>query len=67
MKINVLKGKMRECGLTQAKAAEEIGISESRFNAKLNENSAVFNLNEAKKLKEILGLSDEQSGSIFLG
>ena len=67
MKINVLKGKLRECGLTQDKAAEEIGISKARFNYKINErDGAVFDIHEAQKLAQLLQLSNEEAASIFL-
>ena len=37
MQANMLKGKLTESGMTQEQAASRIGISLSRFNAKLNE------------------------------
>ena len=66
MNANALKGKIREEGMTQAKAASKIGISLSRFNAKLNNTSgAEFSLGEIKALKSLLDLSAKQTEQIF--
>lgn len=62
----MLKGKLTENGMTQANAAERIGISLSRFNAKLNETrGAEFSLGEVLALKNVLNLSPEQIDQIF--
>ena len=67
MNIDMLKGKIREHGMTQNDVAEKMGLSLSRFNAKLNETAgAEFSLGEAKALKRVLGLSPEQVDLIFL-
>ena len=66
MQANKLKGKLTENGMTQANAAERIGISLSRFNAKLNETrGAEFSLGEVLALKNVLNLSPEQIDQIF--
>lgn len=66
MNANALKGKIREKGMTQAKVASKIGISLSRFNAKLNNTSgAEFSLGEIKALKSLLDLSAGQTEQIF--
>ena len=66
MQANMLKGKLNENGMTQANAAERIGISLSRFNAKLNETrGAEFSLGEVLALKNVLNLSPEQIDQIF--
>lgn len=66
MQANMLKGKLAENGMTQAAAAEKIGISLSRFNAKLNETrGAEFSLGEVLTLKNVLNLSSEQIDQIF--
>lgn len=66
MQANMLKGKLTENGMTQANAAERIGISLSRFNAKLNETrGAEFSLGEVLALKNVLNLSLEQIDQIF--
>lgn len=66
MNINLLKGKMRENALTQEVMAAKMGISLSRFNAKLNERGgAEFSLGELQALKSILSLSSKQVDQIF--
>jgi len=67
MNSNILKGKMRECSLTQQEVADKIGVSLSRFNAKLNgTGGAEFSLGEAQALRRLLGLTVEQVDEIFL-
>lgn len=66
MNTNLLKGKLRELGLTQADAAAQLGVSLSRFNAKLNKREgAEFSLGELKALKVLLALTGEQVDQIF--
>lgn len=66
MKINMLKGAIRSKGLSQENAAEKMGISLSRFNAKLNERGgAEFGLSELRTLKSILNLSAKDVDEIF--
>ena len=68
MNANLLKGKMVEQGMTQEEVAKKIGISLSRFNAKLNETGgAEFSLGEAKSLIELFCLSPKQVDQIFFG
>lgn len=67
MKKDLLKGAIRARGMTQADAASRIGISLSRFNAKINETGgAELSLGEAKRLKELLGMSSAEFDQIFL-
>ena len=67
MQTNVLKGRMRERGLTQADIAKALGLSLSRLNAKLNETSgAEFSVGEATEIRKILDLSNYQCVAIFL-
>ena len=62
----LLKGKIREKGLTQGDVAEKIGLSLSRFNAKLNNtNGAQFSLCEVKAMKALLELNSDQVDQIF--
>lgn len=66
MNTNLLKGKMRENALTQEDMARKMGISLSRFNAKLNERGgAEFSLGELQTLKSILSLTSKQVDQIF--
>lgn len=67
MNKDLLKGTIRGCGMIQEDVAIKIGLSLSRFNAKINEtNGAEFTLGEAKALKQVLNLTSEQFDSIFL-
>lgn len=66
MNADLLKGKIRENAMTQETVAKSIGISLSRFNAKLNgTDGAEFSLGEAKALIDLFGLRPEQIDQIF--
>ena len=66
MNTNLLKGKMREKGLTQEAVAVRMGVSLSRFNAKLNERAgAEFSLGEVQTLRRMLDLTAKQTEQIF--
>ena len=66
MNVNLLKGKMREKGLTQQAVAVKIGVSLSRFNAKLNgRKGAEFSLGEVQALRRMLDLTAKQTDQIF--
>lgn len=66
MNTNLLKSELTKLGYTQAAAAQAIGISLSRFNAKLNNaDGAEFSLGEVRTMKDLFGLSSEQIDHIF--
>ena len=66
MNSDLIKGKIREHGMTQSDLAEQIGLSLSRFNAKLNETAgAEFSLGEVQAMVRILQLSKDQIEQIF--
>ncbi len=66
MNTNLLKSKLAEQGFTQTAAAQAIGISLSRFNAKLNNtDGAEFSLGEVRTMKNLFNLSSEQVDHIF--
>lgn len=66
MNSDILKGKMKEERMTQKDVAEAIGISLSRFNAKLNnKGDAEFSLGEIRSIKELLSLNPVQVDQIF--
>ena len=66
MNADMLKGKIRGMGLTQEAVAVKIGVSLSRFNAKINgTNGAEFSLGEVQTLKKILSLDMEEVDRIF--
>ena len=62
----MLKGKIREHNMTQEDVANKIGISLSRFNAKLNgTDNAEFSLGEVKRMVALFNLAPEQIDEIF--
>lgn len=66
MNSALLKGEIRARSMTQEDVASQIGISLSRFNAKLNNTGgAEFSLGEVRALKELLSLDAEQVDVIF--
>lgn len=66
MNGNLLKGKMKERALTQGEMAAKMGVSLSRFNAKLNgRGGAEFSLGELQTLKRTLALTSRQVDQIF--
>lgn len=66
MNKNLLKGKMREYAMTQEIVANKIGVSLSRFNAKLNETGgAEFSLGEVRLLRDIFNLDEQTFVQIF--
>lgn len=67
MNSNLIRAKMAELGLTQAATAAAMGISLSRFNAKLNgTGDAEFSLPDIIALKRVLNLDADQIDKIFL-
>ena len=65
MKINKLKAKMTETGLTQRDLAKKMQLSKNTINNKVN-GIVQFNLDEAKILAKLLQMSDEECIDIFL-
>ncbi len=66
MNANLFKGEMKKLGYRQADVAEKIGISLSRFNAKINgTQGAEFSLAEIRAIKSLFGFSAEQVDIIF--
>lgn len=67
MNGNLIRARMAELGMTQAETAKAMGISLSRFNAKLNgTNDAEFSLPDIIALKNVLGFSLQDIDDIFL-
>lgn len=65
MNANKLKGKIIEKGLTMTKAAEMMGIHKTSLYRKVNGHDRLT-VNDAVRLKEILGLSNMEALDIFL-
>lgn len=67
MNADLLKGVIRSHGKTQQDVSREIGLSLSRFNAKINNSGgAEFSLSEVRRLKLLFNLSPDQIDAIFL-
>lgn len=61
-----LKAKMKEYGDTQMDLAQVIGVSLSRFNAKINRaDGADFTLKEIRQIKHRYALNAEDVDEIF--
>lgn len=60
-----LKVAMLRRGLTQEKAAEALEICQGTLSGKIN-NKHQFKVSEIAKLRDLLGLSQEQMNDIFL-
>lgn len=66
MNTAALKGKIRANGKAQSDVAKEIGLSLSRFNAKLNcKDGAEFTLGEIKSLRNVLNIGMDETEVIF--
>ncbi len=66
MNADMLKGKIRENAMTQEDVAKHIGLSLSRFNAKLNETGgAEFSLREIQSIRNLFRFSPDQVDQIF--
>lgn len=59
-----LRGKIRECNLTQKQLAEDIGISKATLSAKLN-NQFAFTTNEMLAIGERLNIPKNELGDYF--
>ena len=68
MNVDMMKGAIRASGRTQRKLAQEIGLSTSRLNAKINgKRGAAFTVPEIKRIEALLELTPESTYQIFLG
>ncbi len=65
MNIDKLNGKIAENRMNREMLAEKLGINRSSIYRKLD-NADKITIGEAKKIKEILSLSDEEACEIFL-
>lgn len=66
MDLNKLKGKIVEKGWNVEILAEHIGVDRSSMYRKLN-NFEKITIGEAKRIAEVLELSNEDASYIFLG
>lgn len=66
MNVLALKGKITERGLSVTEFAEIIGVDRSSLYRKLN-NGEKITIGEAAKMKDALGLTNEEATRIFFG
>lgn len=64
MNYNTLRGRIRECGLTQKEVAARIGISEGQLNRKLAGEYA-FRQNEMESILNLLEVDMSELGRYF--
>ena len=68
MKVNIdkLRGKIAERGTTQEKVASQIPMNKSTFSRKMQSEGLEFSIGDMHQITEILQLSKEEAGEIFL-
>lgn len=66
MDVTMLKKKIGERGINVETLAEKIGIDRSTMYRKLNADISTT-VAEAVKIKDVLGLTNEEARSIFFG
>ena len=68
MRVDIarLRGKISECGMTQEKLAHAMSIDKSTLSRKMKSEALDFSVGEMHQIAEILGLSKEEAGEIFL-
>ena len=64
MDYSFLRGKIRECGLTQKEVAEQIGVSEGQLNRKLAGDFA-FRQDEMERIARVLKIDLIDLGKYF--
>lgn len=64
MNIPKLKGQMVERGLNVETLAAKIGVDKATLYRKLNA-SDKFTIGEAQRIKDVLGLSNDEASAIF--
>ena len=63
MNVQKLKGKIVENGMNVETFAKKIGVARTSIYRKLN--NSQFTIGEVRKIKETLGLSNEEAIAIF--
>lgn len=64
MNYNALRGRIRECGLTQKEVAARIGVSEGQLNRKLAGEFA-FRQDEMESILKLLDVDLSELGKYF--
>lgn len=65
MDLQMLKGKIVENGMNVETVAVKIGVDRSSLYRKLN-NFEKITIGEARRMKDVLGLTSEEASQIFL-
>ena len=64
--MNLLRGKIRENGLTQSDVAVKIGMDSSTFSRKVSSNGLKFTVGEMHSIANVLHLNNDECRDIFL-
>lgn len=64
--MNLLRGKIREHGLTQGDVATKLGMDSSTFSRKISSDGLKFTVGEMHSIADVLHLSSEECRDIFL-
>lgn len=64
--ITRLRGKIVECGMTQEKMAQKLGMNKSTLSRKMKSNAVAFSVGEMFQIAEILRLTNREAAEIFL-
>lgn len=64
--LNKLKGKIKECGMTQEEFAKAIGMEKSTYYRKMQSGGSKFTIGQMHDAVKVLGLSAEEANDIFL-
>lgn len=64
--MNLLKGKIREHGLTQSDVATRIGMDSSTFSKKVSADGLKFTVGEMHSIAAVLSLTNDECRDIFL-
>lgn len=65
MKLNKIKGRLKECNITYDEVSSMLGISKTTFSDKINGKKR-FYIDEIKKMSKILEFTDKEKIDIFL-
>ena len=64
--MEVLRGKMEKCKISNEEMAKRLGIDPSTFYRKLKADGTTFTVGQMHKIVEVLGLEPEEATAIFL-
>lgn len=64
--IDMLRGKMEKCRITNDEMAKRLGINPSTFYRKLKTDGTTFTVGQMHKIAEVLELEPEEATAIFL-